>query len=214
MEAEFLQHGVRRDRLHRTPLAPTGIEPQPESPAPRPPSNRVIMLGRLTELKGGRLLVAAIGSANKRLGRALTLVVAGDGPERIPMEREAVQLGVAAEFHDWLDPAARNRLLREADALGMPSAWPEPWGLAGLEAACLGVPTVAYASGGIPDWLAAGTTGELAPGDPPKADALGAALVRALADPQHHQSLREGAWRRSQEFTMEGHLDRLEAILR
>jgi glycosyltransferase involved in cell wall biosynthesis len=34
----------------------------------------------------------------------------------------------------------------------MPSRWQEPFGIAGLEAACLGVPVVAYRSGGIPEW--------------------------------------------------------------
>jgi glycosyltransferase involved in cell wall biosynthesis len=46
------------------------------------------------------------------------------------------------------------RLLRRARALLMPSRWQEPFGIAGLEALSLGVPVVAWESGGIREWHA------------------------------------------------------------
>jgi glycosyltransferase involved in cell wall biosynthesis len=91
--------------------------------------------------------------------------------------------------------------------------WPEPFGLVGIEAGCLGVPAVGYAVGGIPDWLIAGESGELAPGDPPTVDGLAEAMVRALASPEHYARLCQGAWKLAQRFTLESHLDQLEPIL-
>jgi glycosyltransferase involved in cell wall biosynthesis len=90
--------------------------------------------------------------------------------------------------------------------------WPEPFGLVGLEAACVGVPAVAFDVGGISDWLETGMTGELASGDPPRSEGLASAITRALQDPKHHHRLREGAWKKSAEFRIERHLAHLEAV--
>jgi len=49
-------------------------------------------------------------------------------------------------------PRAPAALLRRARALLMPSRWQEPFGIAGLEALSLGVPVVAWDSGGIREW--------------------------------------------------------------
>ncbi|HEX9582458.1 MAG TPA: glycosyltransferase, partial [Gemmatimonadales bacterium] len=86
-------------------------------------------------------------------------------------------------------------------------------GLVGLEAACVGLPSVGYAVGGIPEWLIAGETGELAPGDPPTTEGLAHAITRALNDPPHYQRLRRGAWEQVARFTMERHLNALLPVL-
>ena len=49
----------------------------------------------------------------------------------------------------------------------MPSLWPEPFGLVGIEALAAGRPVVASATGGIGDWLEDGVGGLMVPpGDP------------------------------------------------
>jgi glycosyltransferase involved in cell wall biosynthesis len=171
------------------------------------------MVGRLTDLKGGRYLVEAVRQAAGRLGRPLTLVVAGDGPERPALEALAQSTGVRAEFLGWVDAATRTRLMRDADVLAVPSVWPEPFGLVGIEAGCVGLPAVAFEAGGIPAWLVAGESGELAPGNPPSASGLAAALSLALASPARLASLGAGAWRVAKRFTRAAHLDALEAVL-
>ena len=57
--------------------------------------------------------------------------------------------------------------MASADLLVVPSLWPEPFGLVGLEGARSRLPAAAFAVGGIPDWLRSGVNGYLAPGDPP-----------------------------------------------
>jgi glycosyltransferase involved in cell wall biosynthesis len=83
-----------------------------------------------------------------------------------------------------------------------------------VEAGGVGLPSVAFAVGGIPDWCEPGESGELAPGNPPTPEGLAEALVRALADPGHHARLREGAWRMARRFNAEAHVDALSALLR
>jgi glycosyltransferase involved in cell wall biosynthesis len=213
MRAEHRRHGVPEQRLHLLPLFPAGLEPDPTPPADRPLGRRVLMVGRLTDLKGGRLLIEAVARASTLLGRTLTLVVAGDGPERAYLESLARRLGAQTEFLGWVSPDKRTQLMREADLLAVPSVWPEPFGLVGIEAGCVGLPAVGFAVGGITDWLRPGESGELAPASPPTAAALAAALGQALADPVHLNRLRHGAWQVAQRYTRQGHVAALEAIL-
>src|SRR5262245_19017241 len=111
------------------------------------------MVGRLTKAKGGEQLLRAIPLASAKLGRPLSVTIAGTGPEHERLETLGRVLAVAVTFTGWVDAAMRTALMREADLLVVPSVWPEPFGLVGLEAGSVGLPAVAYASGGILDWL-------------------------------------------------------------
>jgi glycosyltransferase involved in cell wall biosynthesis len=212
MREQLGRHGVPASSVEILPLFPP-MAPAPELP-PAPEANGVVLfIGRLTELKGPGMLVEAIGPAERALGRPLTAVFVGDGPEQGKLEAQVRAAGVRARFLGWLEAAAVAREIRGAELLAVPSVWPEPFGLVGLEAGGLGVPSVGFRVGGIPDWLRAGESGELASGDPPRASDLGAAIVRALRDRSHYVRLSEGAWRVAGEYTRSAHLTRIEQIL-
>jgi glycosyltransferase involved in cell wall biosynthesis len=212
MRREYGAHGVERGRLHVAPMPPTTLQPDPGPPAPREMVGRLLFLGRLTALKGVAQLLLEIPLAERRLGRPLGLDVAGDGPEEASLRETARRRGVAAVFHGWVDEARRLELLRQADLLVMPSLWPEPFGLAGIEAACVGLPTAAYRLGAIPEWLEPGVSGELAPGELPTRGALAQAIAAALESDAHLQRLRVGAWERARTRTMDDHVAALERI--
>ncbi|HVB81634.1 MAG TPA: glycosyltransferase family 4 protein [Candidatus Binataceae bacterium] len=213
MAAEFRNNGVPADRVHQVSLPFGEGLRNTAPPEPRESHGRLLMVGRLTRGKGGEHLLRAIPIAARRLGVALRLTIAGGGPEQARLEGLARRLGVAVDFAGWVDSARRDALMREADLLVIPSVWPEPFGLVGLEAGCVGLPSVSYAVGGITEWLIPGEGGELAPGDPPTPAGLAAAIVRALKDGGHHQRLRRGAWEIVNRFDMASHLARLEPIL-
>lgn len=212
MREEYLRHGLAGSQVVCVPLFGDGA-PDPEPPTPRPLSGQVLMVGRLTDLKGGVELVRALPRARAALGRELELVVAGDGPERPRMQAEAVARRVPVRFVGWVDRPERERLMRGADLLAVPSVWPEPFGMVGVEAGGVGLPAVAFAVGGIPDWCEPGVSGELAPGAPPTPEGLADAIVRALGDEGHHARLREGAWRMAGRFHAKAHVDALCALL-
>ena len=211
MAREFQNHGLRPDQIDVVPL-PAANGTLPDGAPTRNPEGRILFIGRLTDIKGGNNLVKALALAGQD-GRALTLTVAGDGPELARMQDLAAALGVSLRCTGWVGNAEKLELLREADLLVIPSLWPEPFGMVGVEAGCQGVPAAGYAVGGIPDWLIPGVTGELAPGDPPSPDGLAGAIVRALADPVHYQRLCQGAWEMSRKFSLQRHLAQLEPIL-
>jgi glycosyltransferase involved in cell wall biosynthesis len=209
MRQVFTEHGVPPGNVHVIPY-PTEFAADPAPPEARESRSRVLFLGRLTSGKGLKSAVEAVAHAQRGLGRPLLLSVAGEGPERSPCQRLALELGVSAEFLGWVEAEQRLQLLRATDVLIVPSLWPEPFGMVGIEAGCVGVPAVAYGVGGIVDWLRPGENGELAQGTGFDARALALALERALGDAGHYRELQLGAWRVAGQFSAERHLTRLE----
>lgn len=212
MAEEFCKNGVDAGRLQLISYFASEATPDLLPPTPRVRTDRVIFVGRITRLKGLDHLIAALPIAALELGRRLTLVVAGDGPERTAAELEARRQGVAAEFLGWIDPQRRTAELRNADVLAVPSVWPEPFGQVGVQAGCVGLPAVGYATGGITDWLVPGVSGESAPGDHPDPIELSAAIVRALSSDSHRHRLAVGAWEMSHRYSVDQHLAQLNHI--
>jgi glycosyltransferase involved in cell wall biosynthesis len=213
MRSVMIQNGVPESKVHLLPLFPTHGDRDLHPPQPRPRANTILFAGRITRLKGWTHLVPAIAMAGKQLGQGLALMVAGDGPDRDKLVRLAAKWNVPLDFRGWLGPESLRALMKQADLLAVPSLWPEPFGLVGIEAGCVGTPAVAYGVGGIPDWLIPGVSGEMAPGDDLRPEPLAKAMVRALRDADHWQRLREGAWRQAGQFSREAHVDRLLPIL-
>lgn len=218
MYQEYQRHGVGPDHLHHDRLHLVRLpveEPLARATAPRPEIRdySILFVGRLMDVKGVSHLLHALPLASKMLGYPLRLTIAGDGPDRAKLEELARRLGLAAEFAGWIDSPARSLRMRQADLLAVPSLWPEPFGMVGVEAGHYGVPAVGFAVGGIPDWLVPGQTGELAPANPPTSEGLAQAIVRALAHPDHYRKLSSGAWEMAQQFSLQRHLAELERIL-
>ncbi|MCU0623798.1 MAG: N-acetyl-alpha-D-glucosaminyl L-malate synthase BshA [Gemmatimonadaceae bacterium] len=108
-----------------------------------------------------------------------TLVMVGDGPDRVLAQEEARLLGVAerVRFLGRIDTVAP--LLAGADLFLLPSE-NESFGLSALEALASGVPVVASNAGGIPEVVRDGVTGALRPvGD---VEGMADAAVAILGD--------------------------------
>lgn len=209
MRDEYTRHGMPAGRVTVAPLFPT----LPPSPGARviPPSPVVLFAGRMTPLKGGGVLVRALAHATRELGRPVGLVMAGDGPERNRWQDLAARHEVSAAFPGWVSREALASLIQRASLVAVPSVWPEPFGLVGLEAAVHGVPSVAFDTGGVRQWLRDGVSGRLvAPiGD---SAALGSAIAGLLAGADALERLGAGALGVAGELSLEAHVGRLEKV--
>lgn len=200
----------------RAALAAHGLwDTQLESPAPY-----LLSIGRLVEPHKGidhvlRALPALLGPLPD-----LQLVVVGDGPLRERYERIARAAGVA-DAVIWagrIDEAGKGILLRSARALVLLSraspaaAQFEGFGIALVEAALAGRPSIAGNSGGIPDAVLDGETGLLVdPSDP-------AQFIRAARSLLEDKALATrlgdaGRRRAEQEFTWPRVMQRMVSVV-
>ncbi len=118
-------------------------------PWPRP---YVLGFGRFVLKKGFDLLLEAFARLKK--GSGLDLVLVGSGPERDTLATRAKELGVAGRvfFPGRAFDDEMIRWIRGARMAVVPSR-EEPFGIAALEIAAAGVPLVATAVGGMPEFL-------------------------------------------------------------
>ena len=154
---------------------------------------RVVFAGRIVAPKGIGVLIRAAAALDAEL------VICGDGWRLSQMRALAQELGVRqrVSFKGWLDSAELARELADASVVAVPSVWPEPFGLVGIEAFAAGRPVVASSTGGIGDWLEHGVNGlAVAPGD---AHALARALGELLDDPARQQAMGEAGQRMAAE---------------
>jgi glycosyltransferase involved in cell wall biosynthesis len=213
---EYLRHGLDGRNIRCLPAPPPVGDDAAAGPPPGGPPSRLLFLGRMHRLKGGPLLLDALPLAARILGRPLHATFAGDGPDRSDWEAHARRFerrcsDVSTNFIGWIDRRSRADILAAHHALIVPSIWPEPFGLVGYEAGAVGLPSIAFAVGGIPEWLFDGVNGCLAPGDPPTAGGLAHAIVRCLEDEARYATLRRGAREEALKLSMKRHVGALVA---
>jgi N-acetyl-alpha-D-glucosaminyl L-malate synthase BshA len=150
--------------------------------------------------------------AEVRKSMPCQLVLIGDGPERSRVERLAHELGLAHEVRFLGKQLHFVKVLQEADVFLLPSET-ESFGLAALEALSCGVPVVASRAGGLPEVIADGETGLLAPvGD---VAAMARCTLRLLGDEMLHARMSAAARASAlAKFRRDPMIDRYEACYR
>jgi glycosyltransferase involved in cell wall biosynthesis len=209
MAAEYRNHGVPGEQITSAPLFSTLA--LVDGPRPLPAEPTILFAGRMTPLKGGEALVRAVAAASRAAGQPLRLLIAGDGPELVRLRALVERLGVDAEFTGWVTGEERLAVFRRATIVAVPSLWPEPFGLVGLEAAAQGVPAVAFDVGGISQWLHDDENGRLVR-DVGNSEAFGEAIAALVQSPSDLQRLGRGALRVARELGVASHLDVLERV--
>ena len=195
-------------------LATNGIEPrmviplfatmEPQVGSGHEGRRRVVFAGRVIDAKGVGVLIRAIREIDAEV------VICGDGWRTEAMRRLARRLGLAKRVHfrGWLSPDELATELAEASIVALPSLWPEPFGLVGIEALAAGRPVIASLTGGVGDWLEDGVNGlAVKPGD---VRALARALGDLLDDPARQAELgAAGQAMVAARFSPERHIEQL-----
>jgi len=202
-------------------VAPERVSVLP-NPAPRLPETAPRdALRESFGMNGTTLAFAGRLTAQKSLGVALdalaqvdgvTLLIAGDGDERKPLEARAAELGLSGRVR-FLGPLARDRvveLFRAADASILSSSW-ENFPHTVVEALAAGTPVIATAAGGVAEVVQNEVNGLLVPiGD---SDAFAGAVRRFAADSALSDRLRAAAAASVSEYDPERVFGKLETTL-
>ena len=143
--------------------------------------------GRLTAQKSLHVAVEALARA-----QGVSLVIAGEGPDRPALEHLIRELGVADRVR-FVGPQPRTgvlELFRAADATILSSSW-ENFPHTVVEALSVGTPVLATKAGGVAEVVRHEENGLLVePGD---AEGLGAAIRRFFTDAGLRERLRAAA---------------------
>jgi glycosyltransferase involved in cell wall biosynthesis len=135
---------------------------------------------RLAWTKGNDVLLDAISIASTR-DDSVRLVLAGDGPEKARLQRQADRLGIQGIVSLIGHVASVEPLFANAAVFAAPSIQ-EGLGYSALEAMRAGVPVVASRVGGLPEAVGTdGRAGVLVPAG--IAPVLAEALLRLWSDP-------------------------------
>jgi glycosyltransferase involved in cell wall biosynthesis len=189
-------------------LTPFGVDTDLFRPRPGGPRASGLVLGTARTLRrtyGLDLLLEAFallekagGSDESRetgagflgspLPSPLSLWIAGDGPERAALERQAERLGIAerVQFLGALSHEQMPAFMWGLDLFVNPSR-AESFGVAALEAAASGLPVVATRVGGLPEVVVHEETGLLVPPEDPAA--LATALAELIRDPERRRAM-------------------------
>ena len=182
----MVKEGWPADRVHYLPnfADATPLPPLPRASLATPDDVPLaVALGRLHPNKGFDVLLAAVAKVPQ-----LHLWLAGEGPLRAALERQASSLGIKdrVRFLGWRQDV--GALLAAADML-VCSSRREPLGNTIIEAWAAGKPVVACAAAGPAELIESDKTGLLVPCD--NAGALAEAIDRLAHDKPRAQALGE-----------------------
>lgn len=217
MLEELLSNQVPATRL--TVLAPVvPVKAPSDQPQPQDLHNagaaELLYVGQLVRGKGVDLLLRALAQViGRRPGTRLRIIGQGNAKASLQLLAKKLGLEQSVEFSGFIAPEELDRAYADCRLLAVPSRWPEPFGMIGLEAAAHQKPVVAFAVGGIPDWLRHGHTGYLVADQ----DIAGfaATMLQLLEQPELAARLGRQAhsWINSN-FQFSDYIDKLSDILR
>lgn len=204
---DLLSLGVPAERIDVVHNGTNALVRGDVAPSPSP---RVVVLGRLVPHKRVELAIDAVATLADEFP-GLTLDVVGGGEWHDDIVAHAARAGVAdrVTLHGHVDEERKRQLLASAWVHALPSV-KEGWGLAVVEAASLGVPTVAFAeAGGVRGSIVDGATGVLADDQ----DGFVAGLRDLLADPDRREQMGDAAREHAAGFSWDAAVDAFAAAL-
>ena len=141
---------------------------------------RLLYMGRLVREKGLYELLEAVALVCSE-GIATELIIAGSGPEELPLRQLAASRGLEhVSFPGPVHGVAKLTLLQRADVSLLPTSNCEGLPYALLESMAAGVPVIATRVGAIPELVTDGVNGLLMEGR--SAQAIAAAIRQLAGD--------------------------------
>jgi glycosyltransferase involved in cell wall biosynthesis len=200
--SRFMQERYRGVGIEAT-LLPLFVELPPGDQLDFSEREGISFAGRLWEEKGVRDVVQ-VASAHPEL----PVTIAGGGPLARFVEQQARRLPNLRFLGDLAHDELRNVPRRARIAL-MPSRWQEPGGIAALEAMAQGTPVVAYASGGLAEYVGDADAGTVIA---PDAERLASECERLYEDRARWERHSRAAISAARELSLERYVSRLESV--
>lgn len=195
----------------RTVVIHNGLDAIPAVAVPRSPAPLLVAVSRLAPHKRLEHAIEAVARLRARWP-SLRLEVIGQGPWHDRLRAYAAARGVAdaVVLHGWLPEDGKHAVLARAWVHLCPSV-KEGWGIAVMEAAAHGVPTVAYRSaGGVAESVWHDSTGLLVADD---LDQFVAAVQTLLDQHELRATMAVAAAARALEYGWDTTVDAFDALV-
>jgi glycosyltransferase involved in cell wall biosynthesis len=146
MQEVLIYNGFRNNRVQVMPLFVEDWGMQISNS-----EHIIIYAGRLAKEKGAIHFIQML----KALSSNFKAFIIGDGPQKDDCENliNIMGLNKRVEFTGFLNRNEIKDYFARASVVVIPSLWPEPFCLVGIEAMSCSKPVVAYEVGGISSWL-------------------------------------------------------------
>ncbi len=201
----LIEAGVAAERVRALNPVP------PEDTTPLVPPTREPLIGFVGQIVRGKGLDLLIEAVARVPGARLVVAGAGNGLDA--ERRRIARLGLSGrvEILGALPPSDVGAVYDRVRVIAVPSRWPEPFGMIGVEAMRRGRVVVGARHGGIPEWLEDGVTGvAFRPGD---VGDLASALSRALFGSSYDALASAAHARAHARFSFARMLDEVESVL-
>lgn len=210
--ADLVRRGLRADDIR---VIPNGIDLDHYTPGPtrdaKTDTPTLLFMGRLKRYKSVDLVLRAVRQLVDE-GLDLRFVIAGrgDDEDRLRGVARELELDDQVEFAGFVTEDRKLELLRSS-WLHVLTSPKEGWGIANLEAAACGTPTVASDAPGLRESVVDGVTGFLVPhGD---VTALAERLRQVISDPELRDRLGRGAVDFAADYSWDASATRWESLL-
>jgi glycogen synthase len=177
-------------------------------------SPRFLCLGRLVPQKGFDLALSAFSELADRFPHA-RMTIAGYGPERSNLEKQASELGVSnsVEFIGWTAPDDIPSIINTATVVVMPSRYYEGLPLVAIQSALMARPVIATRVGGLPEVVEHRRTGLIIEDE--DVSPLRDAMAYMLEYPEQAKQMGQIARSRANElFSFERHVNEYDELYR
>jgi colanic acid/amylovoran biosynthesis glycosyltransferase len=158
---------------------------------------RVITIGRLHEIKGHKLGIAAIKIV-RSMGANVSLSIVGNGPEHQNLKEMILQQNLENEIfllgeikHDDVRDLLDEHDIYIATSIPTENGRRETQGIATIEAQARGLPVIAFNSGGIKYTFKNNESGYLVPEY--DVEALATKIFQLATDPENRETMGENA---------------------
>lgn len=204
MRQQLILNGIDEEKISIVNPVPAALTaPRYIDMQQRP---EILFVGQVIRGKGVDLLLKALAKVSGKWNA--TIVGTGNHLDQCKQLADKLNIADRVVFTGRVDHEKLESYYAAARVVVVPSRWPEPFGMVGIEAMARGRPVVAFDSGGISDWLDDRVTGLLVPSA--NVDALAKAVKHLLDNPQIADQLgRCAAKHVEQSFSHKNYLDQM-----
>lgn len=200
--SNYMRDELLRKRHLNSVNIPPLIEANEAAGQATPSSREYITLVGLDPWKGGGLALKLAGAMPQR---QFLFVTGNRANSRLLAQASRLD---NIELAGWTDDMSEHYL--RTRLIIMPSVWSEPFGRVAVEAGRFQIPTIATATGGLPE--AIGNGGILLPGESRKSAWAGA--IESLDDEAKYSHLASQAAEHARQFRPERILEKFDSVMR